>query len=216
MTHRVVSRPLRLGGFVLLGVAAIAIIIGTASAVTGGEDDDRTAADLLTPTTSQTSETSSPGSESASETTATTSSTSDAGEESSQPSSSKPSDAQVSTEVAGSAHPAVPDGKYGDAMKSVSVRVYNNSSVTGLASRAADDLRANGWNVVATGNYSDGVVYTTTAYFRTGTNEEAAAQAIGQEFGMRVEPRFEGIADASPGVIVIVTKDYRGGSSGKR
>lgn len=216
MTHRVVSRPLRLGGFALLGVAAIAIIIGTASAVTGGDDGDRTAADLFTPTTtSQASDTSSPGSETTSETASTTTSATGSGAASSEPSSSKPSDARVSTEVAGSAHPAVPDGKFGDSMKSVSVRVYNNSDVSGLASRAAEDLRANGWNVVGTGNYSDGVIYTTTAYFRTGTNEEAAAQAIGEEFGMRVEPRFEGIADASPGVIVIVTKDYER-PSGKR
>ena len=34
------------------------------------------------------------------------------------------------------------------------------------------------------------------------------ARALGKEFSLRVEPRFQGIADASPGVIVIVTKEY--------
>ena len=46
-------------------------------------------------------------------------------------------------------------------------------------------------------------------YFQDGTNQRAGAEAIAAEFGMRVEPRFSGIAQASPGIIVIVTNDYR-------
>lgn len=90
------------------------------------------------------------------------------------------------------------------------VRVYNNSTLKGLAQRAATDLTSAGWRVVEIGNYSHGRVHTTTVYYRPGTEEEAAAQAIGAAFGMRVEPRFDGIQQASPGVIIIVTNDYKG------
>jgi hypothetical protein len=88
------------------------------------------------------------------------------------------------------------------------VRVYNNSLVTGLADRAAGDFRGTGWNVVAVDNYSRGVIATTTVYFRPGTEEEAPAKDLAKEFALRVEPRFQGIQDAGPGIIVIVTREY--------
>src|SRR5690606_15087099 len=90
----------------------------------------------------------------------------------------------------------------------VSVRVYNNSTVSGLAHTAAGDLRGRGWNVVEVGNYSQGVIPSSTVYFRPGTAEEPAARQLAGQLGMRVEKRFDGIEDSSPGVIVIVTKDY--------
>jgi hypothetical protein len=88
------------------------------------------------------------------------------------------------------------------------VRVYNNSTIRGLAARAARDLTAAGWTVVEVGNYARGTVPTTTAYYQEGTNQRAEAEALGTQFRMRVEPRFPGIANASPGLIVIVTNDY--------
>ena len=88
------------------------------------------------------------------------------------------------------------------------VRVYNNSTIRGLAARAADDLTAAGWTVVEVGNYPQGIIPTTTVYYPEGGQEQAIAEAIGAEFGMRVEPRFPGIEDAAPGVIVIITNDY--------
>lgn len=90
------------------------------------------------------------------------------------------------------------------------VRVYNNSTIKGLAQRARTDLISSGWPVVEIGNYPHGRVYTTTVYFRPGTDEEPAARAIATAFGMRCEARFDGIQQASPGVIVIVTNDYKG------
>lgn len=90
------------------------------------------------------------------------------------------------------------------------VRIYNNSTIKGLASRAADDFRRGGWNVVEVGNYSQGIIATATVYYRPGTAEEAAARELAQTYGMRVEPRFAGIQAASAGVIVIVTNDYTG------
>jgi hypothetical protein len=47
-------------------------------------------------------------------------------------------------------------------------------------------------------------------YYRPGTGEQQAAQAIGNQFSLRVEPRFAGLDEASPGLIVIATNDYRG------
>ncbi|MCP2260588.1 LytR cell envelope-related transcriptional attenuator [Streptoalloteichus tenebrarius] len=97
------------------------------------------------------------------------------------------------------------------------LRVYNNSTIERLAARAASEFRAAGWQVDEVGNYPGGVIPTTTVYYRPGTAEQAAAEELGRQFGIRVEPRFDGIADASPGLIVIVTNDYRGpvGGAGK-
>lgn len=90
----------------------------------------------------------------------------------------------------------------------VDVRVYNNSNVKGLAQRAGDDLRKQGWNVTKVDNF-DGQVSTSTVFYRPGTPEEAAARAIARQFGMHAEKRFKGIEKASDGVIVIVTQDFR-------
>ncbi|MFD1048904.1 LytR C-terminal domain-containing protein [Kibdelosporangium lantanae] len=88
------------------------------------------------------------------------------------------------------------------------VRVYNNSNVEGLAARAANDFRDAGWNVTMVKGYPYGIIYVPTVYFRPGTAEEEEAKQLGAEFNLRVEPRFEGIKDATPGIIVILTKDY--------
>lgn len=89
------------------------------------------------------------------------------------------------------------------------IRVYNNSTIRGLAARAARDLTAAGWTVLEVGNYPWGIISTTTVYYQDGTDQRSGAEAIASEFGMRAEPRFPGIANASPGIIVIVTNDYR-------
>lgn len=88
------------------------------------------------------------------------------------------------------------------------LRVYNNSYIRGLAARAAEDFRSEGWRVVEVGNYSGGRIPTSTVYYQRGTDQRGAAEALGNQFGLRVEPRFAGIRDAAPGVLVIVTKDY--------
>ncbi|MCA1005900.1 LytR C-terminal domain-containing protein [Rhodococcus hoagii] len=89
--------------------------------------------------------------------------------------------------------------------KSVPVRVFNNSTVSGLAAQTANELTSGGWNVSETGNYSYGQIQTTTVYYGSSASEKAAAQAIAAELGVKAEPRFAGIDSASPGVIVIVT-----------
>src|SRR6266545_4989562 len=75
---------------------------------------------------------------------------------------------------------------------------------------SARDFRNDGWNVVEVGNYSQGIIPTSTAYFRPGTEEEAAARALAGKFNLRAEARFPGIANSSPGVIVMITNDYGG------
>ena len=92
------------------------------------------------------------------------------------------------------------------------VRVYNNSTIAGLAHRAAEDFRRAGYDVPEVGNYAAGRIYTTTVYFRPGTEEETQAKVVAAQFGARLEPRFQGIETASPGVIAIVTNDYKGPS----
>ncbi|MGQ0480991.1 MAG: LytR C-terminal domain-containing protein [Pseudonocardia sp.] len=100
-------------------------------------------------------------------------------------------------------------GKMGGSSAKAPVRVYNNSLVKGLAERAAEDMRDAGWRVDEVGNYADGNIPTSTVYYRAGTSEQAAARSLADGFGLRSAPRFDGLADASPGLIVIVTKDYQ-------
>jgi hypothetical protein len=95
--------------------------------------------------------------------------------------------------------------------QSVPVRVLNNSRITGLAQNAGKMISAAGFNVVLIGSYSAGIIPATTAYYSPLPGEQQIATELGQQFGMRVEPRFPGIADASPGVIVIVTKNFSTG-----
>ena len=92
-------------------------------------------------------------------------------------------------------------------MVRVPLRVYNNSTVQGLAARAADGFRSAGWTVSEVGGYQ-GRLLESAAYYRPGTDEEAAARALASEFGLAAKPRFAEIQSAQPGVIVILIKDY--------
>jgi hypothetical protein len=198
------TRPGRIAGVALLGLAAVALVIGLVTAL-GGNGDGRADGGKGEPPSSRTTEITGPPS-------------STSGRPTTKPPTSKPSTSRppATTTTTGQVQPPPGGDGNGEPTKSVPVRVLNNSTVKGLARRAADDLKADGWNVVDTGNYSGGVISTTTVYYRPGTEEEATARAIAAQFGMRVEARFDGIKDASPGVIVIVTNDYgNGGGDGK-
>jgi hypothetical protein len=85
--------------------------------------------------------------------------------------------------------------------------VFNNSTIAKFAAQAAQDFRGDGWNVVEVGNYSEKIIPTSTAYFRPGTEEEAAARALAARFNLKAEPRLAGFA-FGPGVVVMITKDY--------
>ena len=190
------TRPLRVAGLALLGLAAVALIIGLISVFGGGDGDA-----AKPPATSSSA---APGtSDSASPTS------------SSGPSTTSPGSTTTTTSKPGGSSSSVPapppggDGN-GEPGKSQPVRVYNNSTVSGLAAKAADDLRSVGWNVVSVGNYPYGTIPTTSVYYRPGTAEQKAAADIGDDFGMHVEERFAGIRSFPDGVIVIVTNDYQG------
>ncbi|WAL66242.1 LytR C-terminal domain-containing protein [Amycolatopsis cynarae] len=192
------SRPLRLAGVVLLGVALVALVIGTITALNGPSTQNTAApASSSAPSgapgggSTVPSPTSAPAAASSSSSSAPAATT---------PSSGAPVVGQPNTGTATDQAEA----------KWVQVRVYNNSTITGLAGRAASDLRADGWNVAEASNYPYGVIPTTTAYFTPGTDEETAAKALAAAFGMKAEPRFAGIQNASAGVIIIVTNDYQG------
>lgn len=110
--------------------------------------------------------------------------------------------------VPGADGPVSDTGASGYSQSRGEVRVYSNGTIHGLAARAASDLTDAGWTVVEVGNYPWGIIPTTTAYYQEGTDQRAAAEALGEQFSMRVEPRFPGIENATPGLIVIVTNDY--------
>ena len=188
-------RPLRVAGLTLVAVAVIAVAAGLISVWIdgGGGGDGGDGGAAQPPDTSVTAGPSdSPGPSPAAPT------TSDPGAvPTTQPGAPAPTSASPAPGT--QAPPAAPPPP---------VRVYNNSLIEGLANKAASDFRGAGWLVVEVSNYSGGTIPTSTVYYRPGTNEEAAARTLGNQFDLRVEPRFDGIAQASPGLIVIVTNDY--------
>lgn len=192
------QRPGRVAGLALLGIAAVALVIGLITVFGGNGDGQADGGNGDQPPASETSsETSSSSSE----------------DPTAPPGESTTAPAPPTTTTAPPGGTTTTTSPTPGPEKSVPVRVYNNSTIKGLAAEAAEDLAAAGWTVAEVGNYNAGRIPTTTVYYTPGTAEEAAARALGEEFGMRVEDRFSGIRDANPGVIVIVTNDYR--SAGK-
>ncbi|WP_086662581.1 LytR C-terminal domain-containing protein [Lentzea kentuckyensis] len=190
------SRPAKAAGFALLGVAAVALIIGVVSLFGGGSD---------TPPSAEGSSTAPPPH------TTTGSPTTVPTEASSAP----PAATTTTVPPASSAEQPPPPPVTQPGAAKVPVRVYNNSTITGLASKASDEVRASGWTVADTGNYSQGTIPTTTVYYRPGTDEEASAKELAAALRARVEPRFTGIEKSPAGIILIVTNDYQGPSKSK-
>jgi len=187
------SRPMKAAGVALIGIAIVAAVIGGVSALSGNGSNQ--AGTSTTPGPSTSSSPSSPAPSTP------------------PPSTTSPPPTSPPPTTTAPASPSAPGGQQAS-NKWVTVRVLNNSLIKGLADRAAEDFRGTGWNVTEVSNYPQGVIETTTAYFRPGTDEEAAAKQLAQEFAIRALPRFDGIKDATPGVIVIVTKEYQAGHKG--
>ncbi|XVS64923.1 LytR C-terminal domain-containing protein [Actinosynnema sp. CA-299493] len=204
------AHPARAAGYALLGVAVIALVVGLVSLFTGDPDDNPPAAQSTPPAaTSGTSD----GSETSAAPTETEPTTAPSSDTSS--ATSPPAGTAAPTTTANAAAPTTdtpPPPVI--AVPKVPVRIYNNSTTQGLAKRASDEVESAGWQVAERGNYSQGTIWTTTVYFRPGTDEEASARELARLLNARVEPRFDGIQAAQPGIIVIVTNDYRG-TSGK-
>ncbi|HTI28698.1 MAG TPA: LytR C-terminal domain-containing protein [Kutzneria sp.] len=182
------ARPARIAGIVLLAVAAIALVMGVISLLPSSGGGNQAGGTSTTPPPATTT-TSKPA--------ATTTTTSAA------PTTTTSKPAVTTTTSA-----AQPPPGGGGNPQSEPVRVYNNGTIPHLAEQAANDFRSAGYTVPTVGNYSQGIIATTTVYFRPGTAEEAEANAMAQAFHMRSMPRFDGIQSADPGVIVIITNDY--------
>jgi hypothetical protein len=217
--------PLRVGGIALLGIGVIAGIVGLAVLATnGGGDGGQTAAP---PPSTQATDTAGPSPNAVVPPPPTDAPpTGDGSVPVPLPSfgptptngiagpsgtgSGAPPQARNDSGGAGTKDGGAGSGGSDSGTVRAPVRVYNNSTITGLAARAAADFRSAGWQVEEVGNYPYGIISTSTVYYRPGTAEQQAAQAIGNQFSLRVEPRFEGLDEASPGLIVIATNDYRG------
>lgn len=83
--------------------------------------------------------------------------------------------------------------------------VLNNSRITGLAARAAQQFRDGGWVVASTGNYT-GRLSETTVYYPSG--DQGAAQQLARQYPQihRVEPAPAGFSASQ--LTVVLTKDW--------
>ncbi len=205
------SRRLRTAGLALLGLAVIAVLIGIVLAVTREGPTSATGPAASGPSATGSPPVTGPPPGTPTGVPGSASPAPSAVFPFPSPASSPPAQAP---EVAA---PGPPEEAAGDpggdagrdkGLSRGAVRVFNNSTVHGLAAQAARDFTAAGWTVVEVGNYAQGTIPTTTAYYQEGTDQRTDAEVIGEHFRMRVEPRFPGIANASPGLIVIVTRDY--------
>ena len=216
------TSPLRMAGFVMLGVAAVATVVGLVSLAGGG--DQANAAPALGSSATSSGAPAPSG-------LAMAPSAPAAAPAAPRPPISVPAQPPVPPAAVGPTPAETPTSKplpgaglppagrsAGRTAQDVPrakptarapVRVYNNSKVRDLAQQAATDFRDSGWQVNEVGNYPNGTVGASTVYYRPGTEEQAAAEALASSFGLRAAPRFAGIADASPGLIVIVTRDYQ-------
>jgi hypothetical protein len=86
--------------------------------------------------------------------------------------------------------------------------VLNNTTVTGLAGKAAARFEAGGWTVTSYGNYQNTILSTCAYYDPAVPGAQAAALALQQQFPAikRVVAKFAGLP-AGP-IVVVLTDDY--------
>jgi LytR cell envelope-related transcriptional attenuator len=196
-------RPARLAGFVALGIAVIAVGLGVFTLTSNGGSPNAQAGPPATASATQP-----PATRSGPPAATTTTTAAPRPTATTAPTTTpRPAPTQTTTVVPPPQRQAsgAPSPR-----QTVPVRVYNNSFIKNLAATAGQDFRNDGFDVVTTGNYSQGTIPTTTVYYTSLPGEHEVANELGHDFGMRVLPRFSGIAFASPGVIVIVTNDFKG------
>lgn len=230
MTPTEPPSKLRATGYGLIGVGAVAAVLGVTSLGWSGPSDETAAPQqesgaIATPDPS-TEAPQAPGSDS--QPPASSGDTAESDLAAPDPSAQDPSAQDPSAQDPGSAEPnrsGTPpresrapggnpesDGSGSGTQGSengISVRILNNSTIRGLAHEAGEDFEAKGYDVADVGNYARGVVSHTTAYYHPGTPEEQQARRVADDFGVRAEPRIEELEGGDPGVIVVVTKDYR-------
>ncbi|MFL6129729.1 MAG: LytR C-terminal domain-containing protein [Mycobacteriales bacterium] len=92
----------------------------------------------------------------------------------------------------------------------VPLTVLNNSTISGLADRAAAAAQRRGWRIAQVGNFA-GRLPVTTAYYTPGNGaEERAARLLAAEFPQvgQVLPRYAGLPPTPAGVVLVVTRDW--------
>ncbi|MGH3601400.1 MAG: LytR C-terminal domain-containing protein [Pseudonocardiaceae bacterium] len=188
------SRRLRTAGFALFALALVAAVIGLVLAVSRGERTTGTGKPAVTSTHAPASPSTVP-------------SVIPYPPPVVSPSTEAPVVSPPSPPNAAEGAPAGDNGASAIGASRGDVRIYNNSTIRGLAARAARDLSAAGWTVIEVGNYARGTIPTTTVYYQEGT-DRADAEALAAQFKVRVDARFPGIERDGPGLIVIVTNDY--------
>jgi hypothetical protein len=88
--------------------------------------------------------------------------------------------------------------------------VLNNSTIRGLADRAAAQVQDRGWQVAQVGNFA-GRLAVTTAYYTPGDAAgQAAALELAREFPQvdQVLPRYAGLPPTPAGIVLVVTKNW--------
>ena len=104
--------------------------------------------------------------------------------------------------------PPLPDSASSSVAPRPPLEVLNNSRITGLAAKAAQQFRAGGWAVARTGNF-DGRLPETTVYYPSG--EQSAAEALARQFPQiqRVEAAPSALSVRSDAdLTVVLTKNW--------
>ncbi len=95
----------------------------------------------------------------------------------------------------------------------VPITVLNNTGITGLAVDIGRAFSGGGWEVRATGNYSNSDIALTTVYFTDGdVAQQQAALQLQQQFPTLngPVPRFFDVPDdPAPGLVVVATGNWR-------
>ena len=96
-------------------------------------------------------------------------------------------------------------------MKSVPLIVLNNTTIAGLAARAAQQFEAGGWTVTRSDNYQNEIVSTCAYYDPSDAQAKAAAEALQAQYPTikRVKPKFPELPSGP--VVVVLTPDYSAG-----
>jgi hypothetical protein len=95
--------------------------------------------------------------------------------------------------------------------KSVPLIVLNNTTIGGLAQRAAQRFESGGWRVTTWGNYQNNILSTCAYYDPSVAGAQAAAEALQQQYPAikRVKPKFAELPGGP--VVVVLTPDYSEG-----
>ena len=88
--------------------------------------------------------------------------------------------------------------------------VLNNSTIAGLADRAAAAAERRGWRVAQVGNFAGRLPATTVYYTPGNAAEERAARQLAAEFPQigQVLSRYAGLPPTPAGIVLVVTRDW--------